>query len=52
MALDGKLVLITGAAERVGRALALAVARAGGDVVIHYGESQESAESARAEIEA
>ncbi len=52
MSLDGKLVLITGAAQRVGRSLALAVARAGADVAIHYGESQEEAESARAEIEA
>lgn len=52
MTLDGKTVLITGAAKRIGRALALAVARAGGDVVIHYGSSEAEAESARAEIEA
>jgi NAD(P)-dependent dehydrogenase (short-subunit alcohol dehydrogenase family) len=52
MALDGKTVLITGAAIRIGRSLALAVARAGADVVIHYGSSQEEAESAGAEIEA
>ncbi len=32
MSLDGKRILITGAARRVGRALALALAAAGGDV--------------------
>ncbi len=32
MSLEGKRVLITGAARRVGRALALAVAAAGGDL--------------------
>jgi len=52
MSLEGKLVLITGAAERVGHSLALAVARAGGDVVVHFGGSQEAAESTRSEIEA
>lgn len=52
MSLEGKTVLITGAAKRVGRALALAVARAGGDVVVHYGSSSEQAESLAAEIQA
>jgi NAD(P)-dependent dehydrogenase (short-subunit alcohol dehydrogenase family) len=52
MSLNGKTVLITGAALRIGRSLALAVARAGGDVVLHYGKSLTEAESARAEIEA
>jgi NAD(P)-dependent dehydrogenase (short-subunit alcohol dehydrogenase family) len=51
MTLDGKLVLLTGAGRRVGRSLALAVAREGADVVIHYGSSQNEAESARDEIE-
>lgn len=50
--LEDKTVLITGAARRVGRALALAVARAGGDVVIHYGGSAAEAESLAAEIQA
>jgi NAD(P)-dependent dehydrogenase (short-subunit alcohol dehydrogenase family) len=50
--LEGKMVLITGAAKRVGRALALAVARAGGDVVIHYGGSAAEADSLAAEIQA
>lgn len=51
MSLDGKLVLITGAALRVGRHLALTVARAGGDVVVHYGHSQDEARSLRDEIQ-
>lgn len=51
MSLNGKLVLITGAARRVGRELALAVARAGGDVVVHYGHSQAEAQSLRDEIQ-
>jgi NAD(P)-dependent dehydrogenase (short-subunit alcohol dehydrogenase family) len=51
MSLSGKTVLITGAAMRIGRALALAVARAGGDVVAHFGKSRQEAESLQAEIE-
>ena len=47
MSLEGKWVLITGGARRVGRALALAVAAAGGDLVIHYSRSQQEAESAQ-----
>lgn len=52
MSFDGKLILITGGAQRIGRSLALAVAHAGADVVIHYGTSQSAAESTRAEVEA
>ena len=52
MSLNGKLVLITGAARRVGHELALAVARQGGDVVIHYGHSQMDAQNLCMEIEA
>jgi len=52
MSLNHKLVLITGAAHRVGRELALAVARAGGDVVIHFGRSEADAKSLFTEIEA
>jgi NAD(P)-dependent dehydrogenase (short-subunit alcohol dehydrogenase family) len=47
MSLEGKRILITGGARRVGRALALAVAAAGGEVIIHYGQSQPEAESLR-----
>lgn len=47
--LRGKTVLVTGAAKRIGRALALACARAGADVFIHYGTS--AAEAARLQEE-
>jgi NAD(P)-dependent dehydrogenase (short-subunit alcohol dehydrogenase family) len=52
MSLEGKRILITGAAKRVGRELALAVARAGGDVVLHYGKSQDEALRLGEEIQA
>jgi pteridine reductase len=52
MSLSGKTVLITGGALRIGRSLALAVAQAGGDVVLHFGKSRKEAESVQAEIEA
>jgi pteridine reductase len=52
MSLSGKTILITGAALRIGRSLALAVAQAGGDVVLHYSKSRKEAESLRTEIEA
>ena len=48
--LDGKTILVTGAARRVGRMLALACARAGADVVIHHAHSEDEAESLRSEI--
>jgi NAD(P)-dependent dehydrogenase (short-subunit alcohol dehydrogenase family) len=51
MSLNRKTVLITGAARRIGRFLALAVARAGADVIIHFGNSRSEAESAQAEIQ-
>jgi len=52
MSLSGKSILITGAALRIGRSLALAVAQAGGDVVLHYRKSQNEVKSLQAEIEA
>ena len=52
MSLTGKTILITGAAQRVGRALALALARDGADVVIHYRSSDVEAISVAAEIQA
>jgi NAD(P)-dependent dehydrogenase (short-subunit alcohol dehydrogenase family) len=48
--LQGKTILITGAAKRVGKIFALACARAGADVVIHHGRSTEEAEATRQEI--
>jgi len=52
MSLQGKTVLITGGAMRVGRALTLAVARNGADVIIHYNHSQEQAKELQVEIQA
>jgi len=49
--LVGKTILITGAARRVGKALALAVARAGGIVLLHHGHSPEEARQTKMEIE-
>jgi len=49
--LNNKTVLITGAARRIGRLFALACARAGADVVIHHGHSDDEAESVRDEIQ-
>jgi pteridine reductase len=50
--LAGKTVLVTGAARRVGRILALACASAGADVVIHHGHSESAALEVREEIAA
>ncbi len=50
--LAGRVVLVTGAAKRTGRGLALALARAGADVVVHYGQSRQDAENVVAEITA
>jgi hypothetical protein len=49
--LAGKTALITGAARRLGRAIALSLAREGVHVVIHYNRSQTDAESLRREVE-
>jgi NAD(P)-dependent dehydrogenase (short-subunit alcohol dehydrogenase family) len=50
--LKGKIVLITGAARRLGRMFALTCARAGADIAIHHAHSDVEAESLRAEIDA
>lgn len=44
--------LVTGAGVRVGRAIALALARAGHDVVVHYNASEEPARETAEEIRA
>jgi NAD(P)-dependent dehydrogenase (short-subunit alcohol dehydrogenase family) len=49
--LQDRVILVTGAARRVGKIFALACARAGADVAIHHAHSDEDAESVRAEIE-
>jgi pteridine reductase len=50
--LDEKIALVTGAGVRLGRAIAMALAAAGADVVVHYGRSAGAAESAADEIRA
>jgi NAD(P)-dependent dehydrogenase (short-subunit alcohol dehydrogenase family) len=39
-----KIALVTGAAKRVGRAIAIGLAKDGWDVAIHYGNSKDAAE--------
>jgi NAD(P)-dependent dehydrogenase (short-subunit alcohol dehydrogenase family) len=48
--LSGKTILVTGAARRIGRSLAIACAEAGADVVIHHGHSPDQAQEVRSEI--
>lgn len=52
MNLDGKNILITGAAVRLGRAIALDLAGAGANILIHYRKSSREAQSLQREIEA
>ncbi len=51
MILDGKNVLITGAAVRLGRGIALELAGAGANILIHYRKSSREARSLQKEIE-
>ena len=44
--------IVTGAAHRLGRAMALSLARRGHDVAIHYDRSAEAAEAVAAEARA
>ncbi|MHC1784944.1 MAG: SDR family oxidoreductase [Anaerolineaceae bacterium] len=52
MSLSGKNILITGAARRIGRYLALSLAKAGANIFLHYahspGEAEETADVIRA----
>jgi NAD(P)-dependent dehydrogenase (short-subunit alcohol dehydrogenase family) len=48
--LTGKTALVTGASRGIGRASALALARAGAQVLVHYGRSAAEAEAVMREI--
>lgn len=48
--LEGKTILITGAAVRIGRALSLAAAAQGADLVLQFNSSQEEARDLEEEI--
>src|ERR1700692_639740 len=49
--LQNKTALVTGASRGIGRATALALARARAHVLVHYGRSTQEAESLVAEIQ-
>jgi NAD(P)-dependent dehydrogenase (short-subunit alcohol dehydrogenase family) len=48
--LSGKTALVTGASRGIGRASALALAKAGARIVVHYGSAAKEAEAVAAEI--
>jgi NAD(P)-dependent dehydrogenase (short-subunit alcohol dehydrogenase family) len=52
MQIQGKTALVTGASVRVGKAITLALARAGANVVVHYHSSAAEAEETAAEARA
>jgi 3-oxoacyl-[acyl-carrier protein] reductase/pteridine reductase len=47
--LQGQVILVTGAAKRIGRGIALRLAREGARVAIHYGGSEKEARATAAE---
>jgi pteridine reductase len=51
MELNGTVALVTGGGRRVGRALALALARRGATVAVHYNASEKGAREVVAEID-
>ena len=48
--LRGRRALVTGGAKRIGRAVAMSLAQAGAEVVIHYRASQDAAEATAEDI--
>jgi 3-oxoacyl-[acyl-carrier protein] reductase len=49
--LSGKTALVTGASRGIGRAIALALAKAGAQVLVHYGSDEKAAAAVVAEIQ-
>jgi len=52
MELGGKIALVTGSAVRIGKSIALALAREGAHLVIHYGGSEGEAQQTANEVSA
>ena len=52
MRLTNKVALVTGGAKRLGKAIALELARAGVNIVLHYNHSAQAADRTAAEIRA
>jgi hypothetical protein len=50
--LSGKTALVTGAAKRIGRGIALALADAGANVVVHYRSSGDEADATASDVRA
>jgi pteridine reductase len=48
--LDGKVALVTGAAKRLGKATALALAEAGAHIIIHYNSSDRAARQLKQQV--
>lgn len=52
MNLEGKVALVTGGGIRVGKGIALELARAGCDVFVHYGRSEQPARNTQQAVQA